>query len=59
MRFAAAILAPHASPTMRVLGIDPGLRVTGFSSGVTFGCSRTLAFTETGDGKVLLDWDGS
>jgi hypothetical protein len=55
MRFTAAHLSPHASPTMRILGIDPGLRVTGFSSGVTFGCRRTLAFTETGDGKVLLD----
>lgn len=58
MRFAAARLSPHAPPAMRILGIDPRQRVTGFSSGVTFGCSRTLAFTETGDGKVLLDWDG-
>jgi hypothetical protein len=58
MRVAASRLLSHVSPTMRILGIDPGLRVTGFSSGVTFGGRRTLAFSETGDGKVLLDWDG-
>ncbi len=50
MSFAASRLALHASPTVRILGIDPGLRVTGFGvlekSGqkltyVTSGCIRT------------------
>src|SRR6267142_3904188 len=50
MRFAASRLAPHALPTMRILGIDPGLRVTGFGvldkvgqklTYVTSGCIRT------------------
>src|SRR5882762_6866863 len=50
MRFAASRLTPHASPTMRILGIDPGLRVTGFGvldkvgqklTYVTSGCIRT------------------
>jgi hypothetical protein len=57
MRLTAERFSPHASPTMRILGVDPGLRVTGFGCGVTFGCRRTLAFSETGDRKVLLDWD--
>ncbi len=30
---------------MRILGIDPGFYVAGFSSGVT--CMRKLVFTET------------
>lgn len=30
---------------MRILGIDPGLRITGFSSDIT--CVRKLVFTET------------
>ena len=29
MSFAASPLTPHASPTVRILGIDPGLRITG------------------------------
>ena len=50
MRLTAARLSPHASPTMRILGIDPGLRVTGFGvldkvgqklTYVTSGCIRT------------------
>src|SRR6266446_9863243 len=50
MRFTAARLSPHASPTVRILGIDPGLRVTGFGvldkvgqklAYVTSGCIRT------------------
>src|SRR6266403_2039970 len=50
MRFTAACLSPHASPTVRILGIDPGLRVTGFGvldkvgqklAYVTSGCIRT------------------
>lgn len=30
---------------MRILGIDPGLRITGFSSGVT--CGSRLACSKT------------
>lgn len=30
---------------MRILGIDPGLRITGFSSDIT--CVRKLVSTET------------
>ncbi|MBU1645070.1 MAG: hypothetical protein KJ787_01900 [Gammaproteobacteria bacterium] len=40
------------STTIRILGIDPGLRITGFSSGRS-PCSlnrlRRLAFSETSD----------
>ena len=50
MRVAASRLSSHVSPTMRILGIDPGLRVTGFGvldkvgqklTYVTSGCIRT------------------
>ena len=51
----ASRLSPHACPAIRILGIDPGLRVTGFGvldvSGqkltyVTSGCIRTDAHGE-------------
>ncbi len=50
MRLATLRLSPRAPPTMRILGIDPGLRVTGFGvldkvgqklTYVTSGCIRT------------------
>lgn len=42
----ASCLMPHASPTVRILGIDPGLRVTGF--GVLEICGQKLTYITSG-----------
>ena len=42
----ASCLTPHASPTVRILGIDPGLRVTGF--GVLEICGQKLTYITSG-----------
>lgn len=39
-------LTPHSSPALRILGIDPGLRVTGF--GVIEKSGNTLAYVTSG-----------
>jgi Holliday junction resolvasome RuvABC endonuclease subunit len=42
--------------TVRILGIDPGLRITGFSSGRSLGSLnrlRRLAFTETSNSSLF------
>ena len=46
MSFAASRPTPHASPTVRILGIDPGLRVTGF--GVLELCGQKLTYITSG-----------
>jgi len=51
MRLAALRLAPHASPTTRILGIDPGLRVSGY--GVLEICGQKLTYI-TG-GRIRTD----
>ena len=56
MRLAISRLSPDVSPTMRILGIDPGLRVTGFgvldklaeTDLLTSGCIRTQPGRPTG-----------
>jgi crossover junction endodeoxyribonuclease RuvC len=42
----ASPLTPHASPVIRILGIDPGLRVTGF--GVLEICGQKLTYITSG-----------
>ena len=57
-------LTPHTSPNIRILGIDPGLRVTGFGildksgeklSYVTSGCIKTSGGELALRLKVILD----